>query len=308
VDRKQIEDYIDQGLEIELLDKLRSFAVSELDDRAEGLIEFLIILQERSRIDWMQANQALLKLIVKLLPSILQDEDALKKFATLIKEKGIEPFTRLSFLIRQFTIGIQDNDPILKDLSKDKLTLFKQELAPLSLFFLKEGIRKKLDYSVIINLFYNNVSRLEEGRKVIVEDKAIDAFREYILDEPIAYLQNYIRTYITGPNKLNMEYYYHVGEPFHKQIFASDHFSFDEFIKKELSKKRISTDLMDDIQQFIKLANVNKDGIVVLYSEEIETKKFQDFNGEIKASKFHRLQSSEHKHTRLACLPPNYKE
>jgi hypothetical protein len=254
MDSKKIEKYIEDGLELELLDKLNSYVITGFDKRTKNLIKILIIMQEEAKIDWMKPNQALINLIVKILPELISNDSSnnnLNELINLLKESGVKPYERISFLIRQFIIGIQDKDAKLRNANVpfEQLEEFREELIKVNVDFLRIAIRDKLSFSNIITIFYNCVSKLAEERKTILDDGAINIFKSYIQSTPDDYLKAFIRPYYTsGFNNNYPDYYIHVAEPFYSQIFKGDE-SFTEFLEE--SKNKISDiELIEDIKNF----------------------------------------------------------
>lgn len=309
MEKSKIEEYIENGLELELLDKLNSYVISGFDNTCENLIKTLIILQEKAKIDWRQPNQALVNIITKILPDVLKTQDDLQKFLQIIRDSA-EPFEKISYLNRQFIIGIQDKDPKLSNtgVSEKLLESFRSELKDLNLYFLKKAISIKLSYETISTLFYNCVEKLEDERRIILIDEAIEIYRSYLSADPKEYLISFIRPYYTGPNKLVIDYYLHVAEPFHKQIFSVEKVSFNDFINS--SKERASDELINDIRNFYnKVLDINAkdpDGRVILYSKEMESPTFVSFNGPRDTGRDLKLNSNEHIGARKECLPPLY--
>lgn len=307
MENKQIEEYIERGLELELLDKLNSYVIDSFDTRCENLIKILIVLQEKGKIDWMQHNQALVNVIIKVMPSIVASDGDLARFTQLIKKHAVSPYQNISYLNRQFIIGIEDNDDKITNsgVSLEELKSFQSEMKKLNVHFLKEEIRAGDDFLSIIGLLYNCVEKLGEERKVFLIGEALVAFQEYISSNPKNYLIHFIRPYFTGPNKSHFDYYYHVPEPFYEQIFPNGDFPFGDFIDKA-NEQNIEKNLIQDINQVYKriqeIEKSENDRRLVLFSEEMNTLGFQNLE------RFLKLQSSEHVWVRKECLPPNYKE
>jgi hypothetical protein len=305
MENKQIEEYIEKGLELELLDKLNSYVIETFDARCENLIKILVILQEKAKIDWMQSNQALVNVIVKVLPNILESERDLARFIQLVKKNAVAPYQNISYLNRQFIIGIEDHDDkiINSGVSIKQLKSFQIELKKLNVHFLEEQIRTGNDYLTIIGLLYNCVEKLGEERKVILIKEALNSFRAYISSRSKDYLIHFIRPYYTGPNKSHFEYYYHVPEPFYEQIFPHEDFSFKDFIDKA-SQQDIENNLIKDIneihQRLQKIEKSEDDRKLAFFSEEMESIGFKNLD------RFLKLQSTEHIWARKECLPPSY--
>ncbi|RZJ54097.1 MAG: hypothetical protein EOO44_06285 [Flavobacterium sp.] len=306
MENKQIEEYIERGLELELLDKLNSYVIDSFDSRCENLIKILIILQEKGKIDWMQHNQALVNVIIKVMPGILASDGDLARFTQLIKTHAASPYQNISYLNRQFIIGIEDKDDKIMNsgVSLEKLKSFQSEIKKLNVHFIKEEIKRGNDFLSIIGLLYNCVERLGEERKVFLIKEALVAFQEYISLNPKNYLSHFIRPYFTGPNKSHFDYYYHVPEPFYEQIFPNEDFPFSDFIDKA-NENNIEKNLIQDINEVYKRIQEIKsenDRRLVLFSCEMEQLGFQNLE------RFLKLQSSDHLWVRKECLPPYYKD
>ncbi|WP_197082447.1 hypothetical protein [Pedobacter sp. BMA] len=306
MDKETVIRYIENGLETELLDKLDSFAVSALDKRFWNLVGILVILQEKAKIDWYQPNQALVKLVVNALPELLEDDQ--EKLTTLfdtLRKNAVTPYVHLSYFCRQFIIGIGDKDPqiVNSDLTAESYQIFITKLQSLNLSLLKSSIADAdSEHNDITGIFYHNVDRLVEHRRTIITDGALEVYREYISQNPYAYLENYIRPYWTGTSVGYVDHYYHVPEPFQAQIF-NDKFPWEDFT--ELARiKDVSVDLIEDLIAFQKAYNDRpvdtNERTVILFSNEMSNLSYGMPRSMVK------LQSTEHKAVRKECLPPEY--
>jgi hypothetical protein len=305
MDSKIIQEYIDKGQELELLDKMNSYVITEVDNRFLNMVQILVILQEKAKIDWTQANRALVSLITKMLSKVFSDQGSVKLDALLdaIEKSAPAPYLNTTYLGRQFIIGIQDKDDIFSDteISQENLEILKERLKMLNSRLLRKAIEEGEEYSVLINVLYNCVDRLGEERKTFLIPEALTLFETYVRDHPGDYLKSFIRPYYSGTNKTFIDYYFHVPEPFHPQIFGND---FAGFLNT-LPMEGIDQSLIDDIRSFYtdfqNASSLGRDRMVILYSAEM------DRGGMDKPEKMMKLESSEHKWVRQECLPPLYR-
>lgn len=273
MERKKIEEYIDKGLEEDLLDKLNSYVIDSFDYRTKNLIEVLIILQEKSKVDWMKSNQALIKVILKILPELFVKEDYLNEFLLILKESAVKPYKNISFLIRQIIISIEDKDETLLRIASSlgQLKMFQEKLLQINIHFLSKAVTDEFRFNDIITIFYNCVNRLEAERKTIIDDKAIKIFRDYLTANPEEYLKTFIRPlYSGGINKNHAEYYLHVAEPFYPQIFKSDNALFLKFLetsKSKVSDKELIIDLKEFTSRLLNRPEVDGSKTLMLKSE-----------------------------------------
>lgn len=304
MDSKIIQEYIDNGQELELLDKLNSYVITEVDNRFFNVVKILVFLQEKAKIDWTQANRALVDLVTKMLGKIFAGEGSanLDKLMDTVDEGAPAPYQNTSYFGRQIIIGIEDKDSKFSDggISQENLDVLQERFQALNITLLRKAIEEKQEYSVLVTLFYNCVERLGEERRTFLLSEALSMFKFYIQRSPSRYLETFIRPYYSGTTKRSYEHYYHVPEPFHQQIFGD---GFGYFLET-LSMESADTNLVDDLRSFnTAFRNVPgspTDRIVVLYSAEIEREALQ------KPLRMIKLKSSKHEWVRTECKPPSY--
>ena len=306
MDRKVITDYIEKGLETELLDKLNSYTFSGLDNRFWNMLGILVELQEKAKIDWYQPNQALVRHIINVLPELFKDDGAgLALLFETLSKNAVPHYTNLSYLGRQFIIGIGDKDEKMINcgLKEEQFQKLIEKFWSLNLQLLKKSISNpEPDHDHITSIFYNNVDHLAEHRRTIIRTEALEEYRKYIITNPMAYMSRYIRPYWTGTTVDYIDNYYHVPEPFQTQIFSKEHSWLDFIGSAKLAK--VEAALVDDLLEFQQNYTTQpidgEDRRVILYSEEMRNLRYGMPKNMIK------LQAESHTGVRKECLPPEY--
>lgn len=304
MDNKIIQEYIDNGQELELLDKLNSYVITEVDRRFFNVVKILVFLQEKAKIDWTQANRALVDLITKMLGKVFDGKGTsnLDNLMTTIEEGAAAPYQNISYLGRQMIIGIEDKDSKFSDggISQENLDVFQEAFQSLNIKLLRKAIEEKHDYSVLVILFYNCVDHLGEERRTFLLTEALDIFKNHVHSYPNNYLKTFIRPYYSGTTKNSLEHYFHVPEPFHQQIFGD---KFENFLDS-VGIEEVEPNLVNDIRAFyLAFKNVpdsSRDRIVILYSAEMQKQGLE------KPLRMLQIKSTLHEWVRAECKPPSY--
>ncbi|WP_286727950.1 MULTISPECIES: hypothetical protein [Sphingobacterium] len=289
--------YRDNHQELDLLGALEQKGLSQYDNEYKKLIEILCGMLSITNDNNIPIQQFLFNSIYRVLDSILLSEASIKEFVTIISDSISKDNSNVNAFVFRFILNIKDN---LEEIGKkDNIDLLQKELEQVNIKALTDAIDERKDYNLIIELFYNCVTDMEANRRVVLHPEAIEKFRNYIAKNPTNYLEYFIRPYYTGPNKYDIEFYLHVGEPFCSRIFPND--GFREFLGL-IGDKIADSSLLEDIKEFYKWASSKQDvedKTVVLYSPK--------FTSQYEINSLS-LTSQSHKHVRSICLPPDYRE
>ncbi|RZK39060.1 MAG: hypothetical protein EOO90_20105 [Pedobacter sp.] len=245
---------IEDGNERGFLDKLRNYPIDDFNNQLKNLLKILLVLIEKSK-DHISPQQYFYKVIVKILPQIVSEKALEKEFVSIIKENSIPNYVYTSQIIRQLIIAIIDHEIDVSKYREGLVTFediksFKHELISINVSFLEIAIYNGFNHDDITWLFYNSVINLERERKIILAPEAIEVFRKYLLKDPEDYLKGFIRPlYSGGINKNFPEYFLHVAEPFHAQIFDDNDFSITDFFKNAKGLG-IDENLVNDVESF----------------------------------------------------------
>jgi hypothetical protein len=254
MDKKIIFNAIYEGNEKDLLDKLKAYQIDEYNNQLINLIKILLVLIEKGN-DHITSQQYFHKVILSVLPQIVSEESTIKGFVEVIRENAIPNYAYTSTIVRQLIIAVIDRDidtlQYSEDaITEDKIQSFKSALININVGFLDIAILNKFIHDDIISIFYSCVATLEAERKTIIALNAIDLLRKYLLENPEDYLKGFIRPlYSGGINKNFPEYFLHVAEPFHGQIFDENDFPITDFFKKARGGG-VDEILVSDVERF----------------------------------------------------------
>lgn len=254
MDKKIIYNAINEGNEKDLLDKLKAYQIDNYNNRLINMIKILLVLIEKGN-DHITAQQYFHKVILNVLPQIVSQKTTEDEFVAMIKENAIPNYTYTSLIIRQLIIAIVDKGINALDYSENAITEekiqgFKNALISINVAFLKIAIDNKFAHDDITSLFYSSVTTLEAERKTIIAQNAIDLYLQYLLKNPEDYLKGFIRPLYSGGNNKNYpEYFLHVAEPFHGQIFKENDFPITDFFKNARAV-RVDENLVSDVESF----------------------------------------------------------
>ena len=290
--------YRDRNQELDLLGALEKKGLDQYDEDYKKLIEILLLMLSITEKNDIAIQQFLFNSIYSQLDTILNSEKSRTDFVKIISESINEDNDKITSFVYRFILNIKDDvDGIGR---KENIGSLKDALEQINIDSLSNAIEKDKEYSLIIKLFYNCVADMESDRRVILHEKAIEKFREYIEKKPIGYLKHFLRPYYTGPNKQHLEYFLHIGEPFCVQIFPKN----GEFVGylHKIKGRAIDVKLIADVKMFFERVSSNpkdENKAIILYSSEIENLPNKE--------DYPRLLSSEHVWVRPECLPPRYK-
>jgi hypothetical protein len=254
MDKKIIYNAINEGNEKDLLDKLKAFQIDEYNNQLINMIKILLVLIEKGN-DHITAQQYFHKVILNVLPQIVSEETTRKAFVEMIRENAIPNYAYTSTIVRQLIIAIIDRDIDTLQYSEDAITdekiqSFKNALISINVGFLEIAILNKFIHDDIISIFYSCVATLEAERKTIIALSAIVLLRKYLLENPEDYLKGFIRPlYSGGINKNFPEYFLHVAEPFHGQIFDKNDFPITDLFKNA-REFGVDENLVSDVESF----------------------------------------------------------
>ncbi|WP_286736650.1 MULTISPECIES: hypothetical protein [Sphingobacterium] len=289
--------YRDNHQELDLLGALEQKGLIQYDNEYKKLIEILCGMLSITNDNNIPIQQFLFNSVYKVLDLILLSGESIKEFVSIISDSIPNDNSSVNAFIFRFILNIKDNSEGIA--KKNNIDLLKKELEEVNIKALTNAIDERKDYDLIIEQFYNCVTDMEANRRIILHPDAIEKFHNYIAENPTNYLKYFIRPYYTGPNKHNIEFYLHVGEPFCSRIFPND--SFTEFLDT-IGDKIADSSLLEDIKEFYNRAISKQNGedeTVILYSPK--------FTPQYEIDRLP-LTSSNHKHVRPICLPPDYSE
>lgn len=307
MENDKVIQYIKNGDERALLDKLRAYSFTAFNKQIKNLLKILLVLIEEAN-DKIAPYQFFYKTVVNVLHEIIFEKEKLAEFVILLKTNSLPPYQQTSFLVREFIIGVEDKKFEGAEYEKNKITSeqlleFKSEMIKVNISLLKKAIEEKIPHDQIMAIFYSCVERLEAERKIIINEKAIELLREYLKNNPEEYFKSFFRPYYSGPNKMDIDYYLHIGEPFFLQIFDG-YQGFWSFLKK--IDKTVSVSLVSDLKNYIERIEQkkgNQDRVLLFESDYWYSGDVRGIYSEIPQMKYIRLTSSEHVGVRPECLP-----
>jgi len=293
--------YRDKNQELDLLGALERKGLNQYNDEYKKLIEILLNMLSNTKKNSVPIQQYLFRSIYLVIDSILSSKESTEEFTEIIAESVDENNDNVTSFVFRFILNIKDSVEGVGD--KDNIQFLMENLKLINVKALHDAIDNNKEYSLILKLFYNCVNDMESDRRVILHPEAIKKFHNYIvMDNPLGYLQHFIRPYYTGPTKDHAEFYLHVGEPFCSQIFPDN--KIVKFLDNldHINDPNVDPKLVKDIREFNRRANLNsknEDKTVFLFSPE--------YNPSYSVERL-KLQYKDHEYVRSICLPPDYKD
>jgi len=289
--------YRDKDQELDLLGALEHKGLNQYNDEYKKLIEILLTMLSITKKNSVPIQQYLFRSIYSVIDEILRSKQSIEEFTNIIATSVNEENDNVTSFVFRFILNIKDNVEGVRD--KDNIQILKENLERINIKALQVAIENDEEYSLILKLFYNCVNDMESDRRVILHPEAIKKFRAYIENNPMGYLQHFVRPYFTGPTKGYSEFYLHVGEPFCSQLFPNN--TFEQFLNN-IEDINVDPKLVEDIREFYRRAHLNsknKDKTVFLFSPE--------YNPSYSVERL-KLQYEDHEYVRTICLPPEYKD